>query len=252
MKVTARSGIDFYADRGQIRLSQGSWTSTGDTGVPGILYPWNGTKVGAYISGRTQGFSINSDLLFTGTKKFLDDKFQVEYLAGGTIYYRRDDNLSGQTTGGISVPGYFSLNASVNAARVYESTNAEQANSLFGRLGLSWNNLIYVDATLRNDWVSRLANPVVAKSDRSYLYPAVSGSFVVSELMPESVKEWMNLLKVRSSWTSAKTAPPVYKINEVFTVNPGTWLDYNGATAPHTSYLSSYSPNSYTTTEFGL
>ena len=252
LKVTARSGIDFYVDRGQQRISKGSWTSSGNTAVPGIPYPWNGTRVGAYLTGRTQGFSINSDLLLTGNKKFVDDKLELEYLAGGTIYYRRDDNINGQTTNGISVPGYFSLRASVDPARVGESTNAEQSNSLFGRLGLSWGNFIYADATVRKDWVSMLANPVVPKSDRSYLYPSVSGSLIISELLPESTDNWLNLLKVRSSWTQAKTAPAPYAINSAFTVNPSTWMAYNGAAAPHTVYLDSYSPNDYATSEFGL
>ncbi len=252
LKVTARSGVDFYMDRGQISVSKGSWTSTGNTGVPGIPYPWNGTKVGAYLSGRTQGFSINSDLLLTGEKKFVDDKFRLEYLAGGTIYYRRDDNLNAQTQGGISIPGYYSLNASVNAAKVGESTTAEQANSLFGRIGLSWNNILYLDVTGRNDWTSRLANEVVAKSDRSYFYPSVSGSFVVSELLPESTDNWLDILKFRGSWTKARTAPEVYKINSVFTVTAPTWIDYNGATASHTLYLDSYSPNDYATVEAGF
>lgn len=252
LKVTARSGIDFYVDRGQQRIAKGSWTSNGNTAVPGNLYPWNGTLTGAYLTGRTQGFSINNDLLFQGSRKFVNDQLHFEYLAGGTIYYRRDDNINGQTTNGISIPGYYSLKASVDPARVNESTNAEQANSIFGRIGLSWGNFIFADATLRNDWVSRLANPIVPKSDRSYLYPAVSGSFIISELLPESTKKWMNLLKVRSSWTQAKTAPSPYAINSVFTVNAGTWLANNGASAPHTMFLDSYSPNDYATTEIGF
>ena len=251
LEATARMGIDFYQDRGQQRISMGSWTSSGNTSVPGIPYPWNGTRTGAYITGRNQGYSINSDLLLTGNKKFVDEKFDLEYLAGGTIFYRRDDNLSAQTTGGISIPGYYSLNASVNAARVGESTVAEQTNSLFGRIGVSWDNIIYADATFRNDWTSRLANPVIDKADRSYFYPAVSGSFVVSELLPQSVHNWLDMFKLRASWTKAKTAPSPYAINSVFTVNAGTWLDYNGATAPHTLYLDSYSPNEYVTTEVG-
>lgn len=252
MKATVRSGVDFYVDRGQQRISQGSYTSSGNTSVPGIPYPWNGTKVGAYITGRTQGFSINNDLLLQGNKKFVDDNFLLEYLLGGTIYYRRNDNLNGQTTGGISVPGYYSLKASVNPARVGETTNAEQSNSVFGRIGLSWKNLIYLDATARNDWVSMLANPNVPKSDRSYFYPSISGSFILSELMSDNTQQWLNMLKLRSSWTKAKTAPGSYAINRVFSVNPGTWLDYNGATAPHKVYLDTYSPNDYATNEFGL
>ena len=252
LKATARSGIDFYMDRGQISVSKGSWNSTGNTAVPGIPYPWNGTKVGAYLTGRNQGYSINSDFLLTGDRKFVEDKFDLEYLAGGTIYYRRDDNLNGQTSGGISIPGYFSLNASVNPARVGESTIAEQTNSLYGRIAVSWDNLIYLDATARNDWTSRLANPVVPKSDRSYFYPSISGSFVVSELLPESVHNWMDMFKFRGSWSKSKTAPSPYSINNVFKVNAGTWLDYNGASAPHTKYLDSYSPNEFATTEVGL
>jgi len=252
MKVTARSGVDFYMNRGTIRLSQGSYNSTGDTGVPGISYPWNGTLVGAYITGRTNGFSINSDLLLNGTKKFLNDRFQLEYLGGGTIYYQRNDNLAAQTSGGISVPGYFSLKASVNTAKVGESTTARQSNSLYGRLAFSWDNFIFLEVTGRNDWVSMLANPNVPKSDRSYFYPAVGSSFVLSELLPKNTRDWLNLLKVRGSWTQAKTAPGPYDINSAFTINTGIWLDMNGASAPHTVYVGSYNPNSFTTTEVGL
>ncbi|MCY1719124.1 SusC/RagA family TonB-linked outer membrane protein [Prolixibacteraceae bacterium Z1-6] len=251
LKATVRSGLDFYIDRGQLRISQGSYTSSGNTGVPGNPYTWNGSRTGAYLTGKTQGFSINSDMLLTGNKSFLE-KFDVEYLAGGTIFYDRNDNINAKTVGGISIPGYFSLNASVNPATVAESTVARQVNSLYGRMAFSWNKLIYLDLTGRNDWVSMLANPNVDESDRSYFYPSVSGSFVVSELLPESTQDWLDLLKLRGSWTRAKTAPSPYAINSVFSVYPGTWNDQNGASAPSALYLNSYSPNSYTTKEIGL
>jgi hypothetical protein len=64
-----------------------------------------------------------------GSKSFLD-QFDVEYMAGGTIFFERNDNLNAKTMGGISIPGYFSLNASVNPAAVAESTYARQVNSV--------------------------------------------------------------------------------------------------------------------------
>ena len=253
LKVTARSGLDFYVDRGQLRVSQGSYTSSGNTAIPGNLYTWNGTKTGAYLTGKTQGYSVNSDLLFTGSKSLVDDKFEVDYLVGGTIFYQRNDNINAQTVGGISIPGFFSLNASVNSAAVSESTSARQVNSAFGRLSLSWNKLIYLEATGRNDWSSTLAGPGVPDSKRSYFYPSIATSFVISELLPESTKDWLDLLKIRNSWTQSKQPAGIYDINSVFTTTTSIWNDLNGAEAPSSLYnLSTISPQSADTYEIGL
>lgn len=251
LKITARAGIDTYVDSGKIRISQGSYTSSGNTSIPGNPYTWNGTNTGAYMTGKTQGFSINSDLLLTGSTSFLDD-FDVEYLAGGTIYYTKDENLNAETVGGISVPGFFSLNASVNPAAVAESTRAQQVNSLFGSLAFSWRKLIYVDVTGRNDWFSTQAGPGMNKSDYSYFYPSFSGSFVVSELLPESTKSWLDLLKVRSSWTMSKSPASIYERNSVFSIIPGTWNDWNGASAPNALYDPFLTPETNDTYEVGL
>lgn len=251
LKATVRSGLDFYVDRGQLRVSQGSYVSTGNTAIPGNLYTWNGTRTGAYLTGKTQGFSTNSDLLLTGNKAF--DKFEMEYLAGGTIYYKRDDNLNAQTVGGISIPGFFSLNASVEPAVVSESMSEQQVNSAFGRFALSWNKLIYFDITGRNDWSSTLAGSNVPDSKRSYFYPSTSSSIIISELLPESTRRWLDLLKIRNSWTKSKTPAGIYDINSVFTTYPSTWNDLNGASAPSSLYdLASIRPQSADTYEVGL
>lgn len=251
LKATVRSGLDFFVDRGQLRVSRGSYTSTGNTAIPGNLYTWNGTRTGAYITGKTQGFSINNDLLLTGNRAF--DKFDVEYLVGGTIFYKRNDNINAQTVGGISIPGFFSLNASVEPAAVGESTQTQQVNSAFGRLSLSWNKLIYLEATGRNDWNTTLAGPDVPDSKRSYFYPSFSGSFIVSELLPESTKDWLDMLKIRSSWTQSKTPAGIYDINSVFSVTPGTWNDLNGASAANSLYdLATIRPQSADTYEIGF
>ena len=253
LKVTARSGLDFFIDRGQIRVSKGSYTSTGNTPIPGNPWTWNGTRTGAYLTGRTQGYSINSDLLFTGNKAFADNKFTVDYLIGGTIFYQRNDNINAETVGGISIPGFFSLNASVNPASVSESKQERQVNSAFGRLAISWNNLIYLEATGRNDWSSTLAGPNVPKSKRSYFYPSFSGSFIVSELLSETTKNWLDLLKVRSSWTQSKKPAGIYDINSVFYTISGIWDDKNGALAPGSLYdIANVRPESANTFEIGL
>lgn len=257
LKVTARSGLDFYGDIGQLRLSQGSYTSLGDTGIPYFTYrsglTFNGARTGAYLVGKTTGFSINNDLLFTGNKKFVDDKFEVEYLVGGTIFYRKDENMNAVTVGGISSPGFFSLAASVSPATVAEERREQQVNSAYGRLALSWNKLIYVEATGRNDWSSTLAGPGVPDSKRSYFYPSVSGSFIVSELLKDSTSDWMDLLKVRGSWTQSKEPADIYAINSVYTSVSSIWNDVSGSYAPSSLYdIENVLPSAADTYEVGL
>ncbi len=245
LKGTVRSGLDFYTDRGELRLSKGSYTQSGNTSIPGNPYTWNGGPNGGYSTGQTQGFSINSDLLFTGDRSF--DKFNVEYLAGGTIYYKKDDNINANTVGGISIPDFFSLDASVNPAKVSESTYSKQVNSVFGRIAFSWDKLVYVDITGRNDWSSTLP-----EETQSYFYPSVATSFIISELLPESTKDWLDLLKVRSSWTQSKGMAGIYDINSSFTINSGTWNTFNGASSPSNLYPTDITPSSAETFEVGL
>ena len=244
LKASLRSGLDFYTNRGQLRTSMGSYLYTGNTGVPGNQYTWNGYLTGGYNIGQTQGLSMNNDFLLTGEKSF--DKFTVEYLAGGTIYFKEDDNINANTVGGISVPGFFSLNASVNPAFVTGSTFRQQVNSVYGRVAFSWNKMAFIEATGRNDWSSTL--PAIT---RSYFYPSVAGSFVISELLPDT-KNWLDLLKVRSSWTMSKTPPSIYAVNRTYSINSGTWGTLNGATAPTSLYSPTVLPQSANTFEVGM
>ncbi|HRQ30612.1 MAG TPA: SusC/RagA family TonB-linked outer membrane protein, partial [Saprospiraceae bacterium] len=244
MKATVRSGLDFYNENGTLRISKGSYLSSGNTAVPGNLYTWQGTKDGAFVIGQNSGFSINSDLLLSGDASFGD--FGIEYLAGGTVFFTKDNNMFARTDGGISVPGFFSLKASVNTAQVTSSLFRRQVNSLYGRLGLSWRKLIYVEATGRNDWSSTLP-----ASNRAYFYPSISSSFVLSELLP-GTSGWLDLLKWRNSWTVSKTPAAIYAINSSYTLNNATWNTMNGAAPPSSLYGDNILPASAETFETGI
>lgn len=244
LKATLRTGVDFYKELGQLRISKGSYVATGNTGVPGNPYTWNGTTTGGYVIGQNSGFSINSDFLLTGERNY--KKFHVDYLAGGTIFANRDENLNAATNGGISIPGFFSIKASVNAPTVSQSLYRRQVNSVFGRLSVSWNKLIFLEATGRNDWSSTLS-----ASQRSYFYPSVASSFVISELLPNT-KSWMDLLKWRNSYTVSKTIPGVYAINSSYTITNSTWNTLNGASVPSSLYPSDITPAAANTFETGV
>jgi TonB-linked SusC/RagA family outer membrane protein len=245
LKATFRTGVDFYKEIGEVKLSKGSVLYTGGVPVPGNGGVWNGRLVGSYNLGQNTGTSINSDFLLSGDRKITED-LNVEYLAGGTIFFRRDNNINGGTNNGISVPGFFSLAASVGPATIGQSTQAQQVNSVFGRVGVSWKKLAFVEATGRNDWSSTLA-----KDQRSYFYPSVATSFVVSELLPNT-KNWLDLLKLRGSWTLSKRPASIYEINSSYSVSAATWGALNGAGVPGNLYSPTIAPTSSETYEQGL
>jgi TonB-dependent SusC/RagA subfamily outer membrane receptor len=245
LKATLRSGVDFYKEIGEVKLSKGSVLFTGGVPVPGNGGVWNGRLTGSYNIGQNTGNSMNSDLLLTGEKNISKD-FRVEYLAGGTIFYKKDNNINGGTNNGISVPGFFSLAASVGPATVSQSVAAQQVNSVFGRVGVSWKNMAFIEATGREDWSSTLA-----KDQQSYFYPSVAGSFIASELLPQT-KNWLSLLKLRSSWAMSKRPAGIYEINSTFTVIPATWGTMNGAGVPNNLYSPTIAPTSTETFEQGL
>jgi hypothetical protein len=145
---------------------------------------------------------------------------------------------------------FYSLKASVSPAGTSTATYGQQVNSLYGRLALSYNRWVYVEATGRNDWNSTMVNTQA----ESYFYPSISASFVVSELLPQSTRSWLDLLKVRSSWTMSKTPAGIYEttVNSAFTINSGTWNSLNGASAPGNLYGSDLLPQSANTLELGL
>lgn len=245
MKATARSGLDFYLDEGIQRIAWGSYVSMGNTSTPASEGTWNGTNVGGYTIGQAQGFSMNNDFMLTGDKAF--GKFNVEYVAGAAIAYNKDKKIFGATSGGISVPGFYSLAASVNAAEIRQDVQGIQTNSLYARTGLSWNRLVYVDLTARNDWTSSQ----IFTPNKSYFYPSVATSFVVSELMSQT-KNWLDLLKIRGSWTVSKKPAGIYSTNSTFNVYPATWGTMNGASAPSSLYDSNIRPETTTTFEVGM
>lgn len=248
LKASVRSGIDFYTDKGELRFSWGSVTSSGNTGVPGNGSTWNGGSTGAYQLGQSQGNSINTDFLLTGDRSI--DKFKVEYLAGGSIFSKTDNNIQSWTNGGLNVPGFFSLKASVSPAGTSTTTKAQQVNSVYGRFALSYNKWAYVEVTGRNDWSSTMVNT----QSESYFYPSTSLSFVVSELLPESTKSWLDLLKIRDSWTMTKKPADIYETRsyDIWTVNNPLWNSLAGASFPDSIYGSDLLPASATTFEVGL
>lgn len=243
LKATYRIGFDTYNDKQEVKISEGSLVSAGATYVlKGGSQIWGESKKGSFSVGIGRGYSLNTDFLLTANKKIKD--FNINGFIGGTVYYNEDEGMEAFTQGGLSIPGFYSLNASVNPIKVDSRIYKEQVNSLYGQLALSWKNILYADGTMRNDWSSTMP-----ASRSSYFYPSASLSFVASELLPKL--NWLSFWKLRASWATSKTPPTIYQVNSVYTITNSAWGSLNSASYPTTISGNNVLPQASATRELG-
>ncbi len=191
---------------------------------PGILSTRGWDPAGLYSINKASGWSFNGDAFFTYEKSL--GKLGIDELAGGTIYKYQNNNLYSSTRSGLIVPGYYSLNNSVERPNVSVGHSEKQVNSLLGKISLAWDDAIFVDVTGRNDWSSTMPS-----NARSYFYPSVGASVVLSEYL-KSLPDWFDFWKIRGSWTVSKNDLGVYATNPTFSTSLGAWGSINTAAYP--------------------
>ncbi|GAA4180040.1 SusC/RagA family TonB-linked outer membrane protein [Sphingobacterium ginsenosidimutans] len=228
LTITARLGSDVYSQLDQYQNPIGA--------VGG----WH--RLGYFSTSREGGYSVNGDLMATAKKQF--GQFNVEGFVGTGINYRNKDNQNGSTSGGLTIPGFYSLKASVNPATTTSQLERRQENAIYGRFTASWKNAVFLEVTGRNDWSSTLD-----KNNRSFFYPSVLSSVVLSDLLnlPSAISFW----KVRGSWTRTKTAPDIYAINQQYTINSDVWQGLGTASYPSTLRNASIKPVTMDSWELG-
>ena len=93
----------------------------------------------------------------------------------------------------------------------------EQTQSIYASAEVGYQSTYYLTLTGRNDWPSQLAgrNSV----NKSFFYPSVGMSVVLSELMPKLNKDYLSYWKIRGSFASVGTAFERYIANPLFAWN---------------------------------
>jgi len=216
LKATWRGGVDY---KGNTTIKRAP------IGINSTRH-WGDTSLGWYDEEFYNTFDFNGDFMLNATKKAGD--FNLDILLGSSVYYYNYRYLTAETTGGLSVPGYYSLNASVDAISTNTGFERKLVNSLYGKFSVSYKDIAFLDITGRNDWSSTLPS-----NDNSYFYPSTSLSVVMSEFL--SLPDWMKFWKIRGSWTISKSDLGIYDINQGYTVTKDVW---DGAsTAEYTSSI---------------
>ncbi|RXK61696.1 SusC/RagA family TonB-linked outer membrane protein [Lacibacter luteus] len=232
LKLMLRLGYDVYSNTQTWRNPTSNIFSTRGG--------WNAR--GWYSINKTWGWSTDDDVMLSYEKKL--GQFSIDAIAGANIYRWVDEGLSASTRNGLTSPTFFSLNGSVEPATITPAFQSYQKNSLYSRASIGWKNGLFIDFTGRNDWIS--AQP---KNSRSYFYPSIGSSVVLSEFikMPRFVDMW----KVRGSWATFKTPAGVYATNRLYSTTTLAWNTMNSASYPDNLFGGDLLPTSARTWEVG-
>ena len=173
-----------------------------------------------YSVSKYQNNETNYEFLGQYAKEF--GEFSLSGNFGANLYTRRYSYLSQATVGGLSSPGFYNIEASINRPLTSNYLLRKEIRSMFGMVSLGYKNTYFLDASLRNDISSALPT-----NNNSYWYPSVSGSFVFSELA-----QWrlLSLGKVRLSYAQAGSDLNPYETTMAYSV--GTV--YSGTTPINT------------------
>ncbi|MFD2727063.1 TonB-dependent receptor domain-containing protein [Hyunsoonleella rubra] len=119
------------------------------------------------------------------------------------------DTYNGST---FVVPGIYTLRNTINQASDFDLFTRKRNFGVFGDVTFSYKDFLFLNATGRNDWSSTL--PI---DNRSYFYPSVSGSVILTEAL-NLKSNALTYAKLRGGYASVgRDADPEF-LNVVYTV----------------------------------
>ena len=150
---------------------------------------------------------INSDFLLNINKK-IAEKFEVNVVLGQS-FNQRDRRDQSTEVIGLNIPNFYNISNSSSTPDVTATTTQRRLVGAFGTIDLSWNQMIFLNVSGRNDWSSTLP-----KSNRTFFYPSTSLSFIFSELIHN--KNIISYGKIRAGIAKTGNDADPYVINSVY------------------------------------
>ena len=101
-----------------------------------------------------------------------------------------------------------------------------QTQSLFGQINLAYKDAIFLDASLRNDWDSRLPKPY------TFSYPSIGASAILSDLF--KLPDFLSYLKASANYAEVGNGGRFGLLNPVYNYSQGAGNGFlqRGGTLP--------------------
>lgn len=187
-----------------------------------------------------ESFFADDRYEFVGTYNKKINDFGIDVLAGGEIVKITQKSINANTRDGLYIPDFFALNNSLSPIAYSNSRSEEQRRALFTRVSGSWKNMLFLDATVRNDWYSTLP-----AEDNSIFVKSFGAGFVFSDLTKDALP-WLSYGKLRGTWGEVPQAIGPYGLQLAYGVGADQWSQtYGGGSA--VNYFVMGTPNGIVT-----
>ena len=201
LNAEIKAGSDMYFTETEGKLYAGSPRSTN----------------GSYSFGEQKFYENNFSFMITAQKdRFLGD-FGGTATFGGNMMERKSTGLSASTGNKLITPNWFWLsNAEKADLGIGQSYSHKKINSLYGTVGVNYDGWAFLDITARNDWSSALS-----KDNRSFFYPSVSASWVISDMINNRGKgmpSWFTYAKARVSYAEVGNDMDPYQLYNQYSI----------------------------------
>ena len=145
------------------------------------------------------------NLFVTGDGDITDD-FSFNYLVGANwfSFVRDRQNAVGI---GLLFPGFMDI-SNTTTVTSFEDVTKYRSMGVFMNAQVGWKDQVYLNFSARQDYDSRLRDPVKEfnASDIDFFYPSISGSWIFTEVLPKN--SVLSFGKIRASWAQVGAPPP--------------------------------------------
>jgi TonB-linked SusC/RagA family outer membrane protein len=150
---------------------------------------------------------LNSDFILSWNKTF--GKLDINLMAGQSVNERKID-LFYTGVRFLALQNFPNLSNSLESPSSAEALSIIRSVGVYGGADFSYKSMIFLSATIRNDWSSTLP-----QKNNSFFYPGVNTSFIITDIMP-ALKKVLTYGKIRASWAQVGNDAAPYVIDPVF------------------------------------
>ncbi len=226
LAVKGRATLDKYYDQIDQIYSNGTLLWASNTG-------------GQFVQQRNTTTQQWYDLTLEGENKITKD-LKVNYRAGGIFQDQLYDFLT-VAANGLNVPNQFNLGFATSPQPTTSYTEI-QTQSVFGQTSFAYKEYLFLEASVRNEWDSRLPPPY------TITYPSVGLSGIISEMV--TLPRAISFLKLSANYAKVGNGGQPQILQNLYNYSQGTGAGFLARTG--TQALPGLKPEIVTSQEITL